>query len=85
MEFPYLLLGSLKDWQACTGNPAQEEGGFPCLQETARYPAVASLAEKYVINVFIGGAQSAMVGSWMGCVCVCHALSHLFTRSKRSN
>lgn len=57
-KFPYLLLNSLKDWQDCTGNPSQEVAGFPCLQETARFPEVASLAKKYVINVFVGGSQT---------------------------
>lgn len=59
-KHPYLLLGSLKDWQQCTGYPDQEEAGFPCLQETARDPSVAALAKQYVINVFIGGSQTSM-------------------------
>lgn len=60
-KYPYLLLGSLKDWQECTGNPSQEDAGFPCLAETAQYPEVASLVKKHVINVIVGGSGASPI------------------------
>lgn len=58
-KYPYLLLGSLKDWQQCSGNPSQEAAGFPCLAETAQDPLFAALTKKYVLNVIVGGSSTA--------------------------
>jgi hypothetical protein len=57
-KYPYLLLGSLKDWQECTGNPSQEAAGFPCLADTAKFPDVAALTAKHVLSVIVGGSQT---------------------------
>eukprot|EP00878_Enallax_costatus_P008301 GHUV01008678.1.p1 GENE.GHUV01008678.1~~GHUV01008678.1.p1 ORF type:complete len:306 (+),score=26.08 GHUV01008678.1:518-1435(+) len=58
-KYPYLLLASLSDWQSCSGNPSQEAAGFPCLRETAKFPDVAVLAQKHVVNVLVSGSQTS--------------------------
>lgn len=57
-KYPYLLLGSLKDWQECTGNPSQEAAGFPCLADTAKFPDFAALTAKHVLSVIVSGSQT---------------------------
>ena len=59
-KYPYLLLGTKKDWLECVGSPTEElmkPIPFPCLRAKAEVPAVASLAEQHVMNVFVSGSQ----------------------------
>eukprot|EP00882_Tetradesmus_deserticola_P002360 GHRQ01002518.1.p1 GENE.GHRQ01002518.1~~GHRQ01002518.1.p1 ORF type:complete len:685 (+),score=199.38 GHRQ01002518.1:243-2297(+) len=80
-KHPYLLLSTLDDWQSCTGNPSQETAGFPCLQETAKFPEVAELAEKHVVNVLIGGSQTPMFCNTTASDAVCTTLYYGYTGS----
>jgi hypothetical protein len=86
-KYPYLLLSSLEDWQSCTGNPSQEAAGFPCLKDTAKFPDVAALAEKLVVNVIVGGSQTSAFCNFTSTeVCssmylgYCSAMGPWFTR-----
>eukprot|EP00883_Tetradesmus_obliquus_P014390 jgi/Sobl393_1/7431/SZX73457.1 len=80
-QHPYLLLSTLDDWQSCTGNPSQEAAGFPCLQDTAKFPEVSALAEKHVVNVFIGGSQTSLFCDTTAADKVCSTLYFGYTGS----
>ncbi|WIA42609.1 hypothetical protein OEZ86_008583 [Tetradesmus obliquus] len=80
-QHPYLLLSTLDDWQSCTGNPSQEAAGFPCLQETAKFPDVAALAEKHVVNVLIGGSQTSLFCNTTAPNSICSTLYFGYTGS----
>lgn len=57
-QFPYLLMKSLADWQACSRNDAATDQGMACLEDKATNPNVSSLTSDYVINMLVLGSQS---------------------------
>jgi hypothetical protein len=61
-KYNYLLLATQEDWHLCSANIKEAVGGFPCLTATSQFPAVASLAQKHVINVFVGGSSDPTAG-----------------------
>jgi hypothetical protein len=58
----YLLLATQEDWHLCSANIREQTSGFPCLTATSQFPAVAALAQKHVINVFVSGSSDPTAG-----------------------
>lgn len=73
-QYDYLLQATQEEWQLCSANPAESGDGFPCLTATSRSPAVAALAQKHVINVFVSGSTDPKAFCDLGADSICSKL-----------
>ena len=62
VTYPYLLLPTQLDWQKCTVNMHDVQMGSTqgtnCIMAIANDSSVATLAQEFVINVFISGSPT---------------------------
>jgi hypothetical protein len=59
-QHAYLNVGTMSDWQHCSPHPSDDalhDAAVACLRRLALAPAVARLASRHVINVFVSGSN----------------------------